>query len=413
MRAWQRVGSPLWAGRYALWALLLLVIASCTQANPSPSGNPVLSNEPSTPQPAPAAPTLLPPEPPPLGATAEFRTDFTKHSVSYREILSGGPPKDGIPSIDHPRFVSVDEAARWLRAREPVVLFVWNQEVRVYPIQILVWHEIVNDVVGDTPVLITFCPLCNTAIAFDRRVDGMVLEFGTTGRLRFSNLIMYDRQTESWWQQATGEAIVGALTGKRLRFLPATIVAWETVQQAYPNARVLSRDTGYSRPYGQNPYVGYDSVDTSPFLYQGPPTPGRLPPMARVLAVDLNGEAVAYPYQELAKVKVVNDVVGGTPIVVFWQAGVASPLDKVEIARGRDVGTAVAYARTVDGRMLTFRWDGVHFWDEETGSTWDVTGKAVAGPLAGATLTPVVSVNHFWFSWAAFRPETRVFTAEE
>ncbi|MDQ4106365.1 MAG: DUF3179 domain-containing protein, partial [Actinomycetota bacterium] len=154
---------------------------------------------------------------PPAGAGREFETDFSRHSVPYSEIRSGGPPKDGIPAIDEPRFVGVAEADRWLETREPVILLRVADKVRAYPIQIIMWHEIVNDTVGGVPVAVTFCPLCNTAIAFERTVEGRELDFGTTGRLRFSNLIMYDHQTESWWQQATGEAIAGELTGKQLK----------------------------------------------------------------------------------------------------------------------------------------------------------------------------------------------------
>jgi hypothetical protein len=236
-----------------------------------------------------------------------------------------------------------------------------------------------------------------------------VLDFGTTGRLRFSNLIMYDRQTESWWQQATGEAIAGELTGKQLAFLPAAIISWSDFRENHPEGKVLSRETGYARNYGINPYAGYDSIDTIPFLYRGPETPGILPAVARVLTVDLNGEAVAYPYEVLEQVGVVNDRVGGVEIAVFWQPGVASALDSVSIARGEDVGTAAAYARQLDERSLTFRSSGGLILDSETGSAWDVFGRAVSGELAGKQLEPVISINHFWFSWAAFKPETRIY----
>jgi hypothetical protein len=333
--------------------------------------------------------------------------------VPYADILSGGPPKDGIPAIDQPVYASVDKANEWLEPREPVILLETEDEARAYPLQILMWHEIVNDTLADVPVAVTFCPLCNTAIAFERIVgDGQATTFGTTGRLRFSNLIMYDRLTETWWQQATGEGIAGKHAGERLKFLPATIVAWKTFKDLYPDADVLSRDTGFTRAYGVNPYAGYDDVDDSPFLYRGPQTPGQLPAMARVLTVELGDKAVAYPFAELEKVRVVNDVVNGMPVVVFWQAGTSSALDANDIARGRDVGTADTYARELDGQTLTFGFDGERFVDQETGSEWMVLGKAVAGPLAGEQLTPVVNVNHFWFSWAAFRPETRIFFAE-
>ena len=346
---------------------------------------------------------------PPAGADLEFRTDFSRHSVDYAEILSGGPPKDGIPAIDRPQFETVEQADEWLEPLEPVILFQAGEDARAYPLQILTWHEIVNDEVGGEPVTITFCPLCNTAIAFDRKVEGRVLDFGTTGRLRYSNLIMYDRQTETWWQQASGEAIAGELTGMQLEFLPAPIIAWQDFKDTYPVGRVLSRDTGHNRPYGQNPYVGYDDINSSPFLYRGPATPGRLPPMARVLAVDLGGEVVAFPYETLQTVGAVNVQVGGQQIVVMWAPGTASALDSASLALGRDVGTAAAYTRSVDGRILTFAFDGSSTHDQETGSRWDVLGRAIEGELAGASLQPVVAVNHFWFSWVAFKPETRVY----
>jgi hypothetical protein len=357
--------------------------------------------------------TLPPEESPPRGATAEFSTDFSKHTVSYTEILSGGPPKDGIPAIDEPVFISVNEANNWLRPREPVILVEVGEQARAYPVQILIWHEIVNDTVADLPLAVTFCPLCNTAIAFVRSFEGQVLDFGTTGRLRYSNLIMYDRQTETWWQQANGEAIAGHYAGSRLEFYPALIISWEEFMTTYQDGLVLSRETGFDRGYGQNPYAGYDDIDNPPFLYVGPQTPGVLPPVARVLTVDLNGEAVAYPYDILKDVQVVNDVVGGLPIVVFWTAGTASALDGDTIASGRDVGSATAYSRILEGMELNFQVVEERIMDQQTGSEWNVLGQAIAGKMAGKQLAPVIAINHFWFSWAAFRPETGVFQPGE
>jgi hypothetical protein len=397
--------------------LLLLagvLLAACSAptptADPAPTAVPAPTIAPTTAAlPSdPAEPALLPAEPPPDGA-AQFTTDFSRQTVSYREILSGGPPKDGIPAIDAPQFVTVSEADVWLQPQEPVVLVAIDGDARAYPIQILMWHEIANDTVGGVPVAVTFCPLCNTAIVFDRRMGEQVLDFGTTGRLRYSNLIMYDRQTESWWQQATGDAIVGAFAGAQLTFLPTAIIAWEEFFTTHPNGQVLSRETGFSRNYGSNPYQGYDDVNRPPFLYDGPTTPDVLPATARVLTVDLDGEAVAYPYEALADAGAVNDTVGGQPLVVLWQAGTASALDAAVVAGGRDVGAAAAYSRIVDGRTLTFQRDGERLIDAETGSAWDVLGRAVDGPLAGTQLQPVVAINHFWFSWAAFKPETRIY----
>jgi hypothetical protein len=328
--------------------------------------------------------------------------------VPYSEILSGGPPKDGIPSIDAPQFIPVNEADEWLNDREPVVFVQANDEAKAYPIQILMWHEIVNDTVGSEPLMVSFCPLCNTAIAFKRTFDGTVLDFGTTGRLRYSNLIMYDRQTETWWQQATGDAIAGEHTGAQLEFYPASMISWGDFKSQHPNGLVLSRETGYSRNYGANPYFGYDDINQTPFLYDGT-TPDQLPPMARVLTVELKHEAVAYPYDVLSELNVINDTVGGNDVVVFWAEGTASALDTNNIPEGREVGSAVAYSRVLNDQVLDFEFRDGKIFDTQTGSEWNIFGQAIAGELRGKYLTSVLSINHFWFSWAAFKPETRIY----
>jgi hypothetical protein len=390
-------------------ALIFIVMLSSCAAKPSdpdianiPDG--LQANDEQMP-----APTLLPKESPPLGAEGEFATDFSLHTVSYDEILSGGPPKDGIPPIDNPKFVDAKNADEWLKPNEPVVSIQVGDEARAYPIQILMWHEIVNDTVNGKPLLVTFCPLCNTAIAFERTYNGQVLDFGTTGRLRYSNLIMYDRQTETWWQQATGDAIAGKFTGAQLNFHPAAMISWQDFRAAHPNGSVLSRDTGFSRDYGGNPYFGYDDVNQTPFLYQGNKTPDQLPPMARVLTLEIDHEAKAYPYDILQKLNIINDLVGNKPVVIFWASGTASALDAGNISDGRDVGAAVAFSREVNGRILTFEWDGESIRDVETNSVWTIFGKAVDGALTGSQLSALPAINHFWFSWAAFKPETQIY----
>jgi len=209
---------------------------------------------------------------------------------------------------------------------------------------------------------------------------------------------MYDKETESWWQQATGKAIVGKLTGSQLRLLPATIIAWETFKSEYPRGLVLSRNTGYRRRYGENPYPGYDLVTTSPFLYDGPTIPNKLPAKARVLTVSIDLEAVAYPYKILQERGVINDTVGGTKIVVFWQRGTVSALDNSEISGGKDVGTAAAFSSEVKGQVLTFYANNGQIWDKETNTRWNITGRGIQSPLSGQQLQPVISINHFWFS---------------
>jgi hypothetical protein len=342
-------------------------------------------------------------------STADWSTDFSRHEVPLGEIISGGPGKDGIPAIDEPQFLPVD-GVDWLEDQEPVIAFGIGDDWRAYPIQILVWHEIVNDAVADTPVTITFCPLCHTAIAFDRTLDGEVLDFGTTGNLRHSDLVMYDRQTESWWQQATGQAIVGELAGAQLEFLPSQLISWGQFVAAHPDGMVLSRETGHPRDYDSNPYPGYDSVDSDPFLLEDKTLlDGRLSPKVRVLGLVLGDEAVAYPFPFLAEQPVVNDEVGDEPIVVIWNEGAASGLGGSTVAGGEIVGAANAFSRKVDGRTLTFESAAEGMMrDAETGSTWTFEGRATSGELAGTELDLLVADSPFWFAWAVFRPETRV-----
>jgi hypothetical protein len=333
-------------------------------------------------------------------------TDFSRHSVEYREILSGGPPPDGIPAIDEPVFESIDDATQWLELDWPVMFFEHNGDARAYPLAILVYHEIVNDVVGDLPVTLTFCPLCNATIAFERDLgDGRILDFGTTGNLRNSDLIMYDRQTQSWWQQFTGEAIVGELTGTVLAFLPSQIISWGEFVTAHPEGLVLSRNTGHSRPYGRNPYAGYDTIGSNPFLYNGE-LDSRLPAVERVVALEVAGIFSAYPFSVLEETRVANDVVSQIPVVIFWKGGTASALSPSAF----EVGSSAAYLRTVGDQILTFNAVGDHFEDSETGSQWNIFGEAVSGPLQGEGLTQIVSAEHFWFAWAAFRPDTIVWS---
>jgi hypothetical protein len=341
-------------------------------------------------------------------ADANWRTDFSRHTVPLGEIRSGGPPRDGIPPIDHPQFVTLASANSWLHDREPVIAVHRNGVAKAYPLQILIWHEIVNDTIGDEPIAVTFCPLCNSAVAFQRQLDEYILDFGTTGRLRHSDLVMWDRQTESWWQQLTGEAIIGTLAGKRLTMIPASIVSYAAFKQTFPDGRVLSQDTGFHREYGRNPYRGYDASDSTPFLLSGSPDP-RLPPMERVVAITLGGQDKAYPYRVLAQQRVIYDTVGTRTIVVLYNAGTTSALDESRIAASRDVGATGVFLPQLDGRAVTLAAQGDAFIDRETQSTWNILGKAIAGPLAGHELPPVVHGDHFAFAWLVFKPQTQIY----
>ncbi len=258
-------------------------------------------------------------------------TDFSKTAVDFAEILSGGPPKDGIPSIDDPAFEPV-AGASGLSETEPVIGLVVNGDARAYPLSILIWHEIVNDTVGGVPVTVTYCPLCNSAIVFERAVDGRVLDFGPTGKLRNSDLVMYDRQTESWWQQFSGTAIVGTLTGTELKMLPSRLESWARFKERAPDGKVLVPKEPGQRAYGRNPYVGYDSRDKPYPLFLGD-LPTDINPMMRVVVVD--DEAWTLP---LLREKGTIDHDG---VTIRWVAGQNSALDSGRIAAGRDVGNVI------------------------------------------------------------------------
>jgi hypothetical protein len=275
------------------------------------------------------------------------KTDFDRKSVDLSEIRSAGPGKDGIPAIDNPRFLTVTKSIedKYYGATEPVIGVVINGDARAYPLQILMWHEIVNDTVGGVPVTVTYCPLCNSAIVFDRRVAGRILDFGVSGNLRKSDMVMYDRQTESWWQQFLGEGIVGQMTGERLKMLPSRVEAFGHFVKRAPGGKVLIPPEDVSRGYGMNPYLGYDTAPR-PFLYSGA-MPEGIKPMAYVLAVDNE----AWSLDLIRK----NKRIEKGDLVITWSPGQNSALDTSDIVEGRDIGNVVVQRRTANGLV-----DAVH-----------------------------------------------------
>ena len=343
--------------------------------------------------------------------TVNWTTDFCHSAVDFDEILVGNPVKDGIPSVSDPAMESIASAAEWLSQRSPVIAVEIDGEARAYPLAILIWHEIANDEIAGRPIAVTFCPLCNSSVTFDRRVGDEALDFGVSGFLRNSDLIMFDRASESWWQQLTGEALVGAYTGTLLDIVPSQVISFGSFSERNPDGLVMSRDTGYNRNYGVNPYRDYDMRPGRPFLFRGELDPRLDSPVDYVLAATIADVAVAYPFDILRVERVINDEVAGRPIVVFFQDGVASALGDATIDQARDIGTAGMYDATLDdGRVLQFAVDhGGGFMDLETESTWNSFGEAIYGELAGTQLRWIDAFPHFWFAWAAFYPETEVY----
>ena len=286
-------------------------------------------------------------------------TDGVKHSVPLSKIRGGGPAKDGIPSIDDPKFVSVEESNEYLDDSGLGIAISVNGTHRFYPNQILVWHEIVNDQIGDMPVVITYCPLCATGVVYDPVVDGEALEFGTSGKLWNSNLVMYDRTTDTYWSQVLGEAIVGELTGVKLDLLPYENISWEDWKLMYPDGEVLSKKTGHFRNYNRDPYGGY--YGNSALYFPVDNEDDRYHRKEITYGVEIDGEYKAYPIEELEKGhEEFRDMLAGVGLRIEY--------DKI---------TQVA-----------------KFFNSETGEE-------------------IVPVYGFWFSWISVHPETDIYVFEK
>jgi len=312
--------------------------------------------------------------------------------VPLDQIVSGGPPPDGIPSIDNPKFLPASQAS-FLSESEAVIGINFRGIVKAYPLQILVWHEIVNDNFSGFPIAVTYCPLCYSSAAYIREVNGSTVTFGTSGRLYNNNLVMYDRLTHSLWSEMWGKAIAGNLTGYALQRVPSDLMTWGLWRSMYPDTLVLSRDTGYSRPYGSDPYGGY--YTDSQILFPLANRDGRLSLKEIVLGLSLGPSNKAYPLHSFKQAGTFADSVNGTEVVFFSIA----------------TETARAFNPFMEGSELHFQYSNGSFIDEGTHSVWNYDGVAISGPLAGKTLSRLSPVATFWFAWAAFYPNTEVYNA--
>jgi hypothetical protein len=310
----------------------------------------------------------------------------TKAIVPLDQIVSGGPPRDGIPSIDSPKFVSAEDAG--LQDSDLVLGLNINGDIRAYPLNILVWHEIVNDEVGGTPVAVTYCPLCFTNQVFHRTIDNQTVEFGTSGKLYNSNLVMYDRTSESLWSQALSQAIVGEHAGKKLERIPFDVAFWREWKALYPESKVLSQDTGFGRPYGVDPYGNYYTDPN--ILFPVSHRDDRLGPKEIVVGLENEGSYRAYPIQQIEDNHIINDEIGDRKIVLMsFYPFMARPYD-----------------RSVDGLVLDFEYDGGKVIDTQTSSIWNFEGEAIEGEMKGKQLVRLPFDEGFWFEWVAFHPET-------
>jgi hypothetical protein len=307
--------------------------------------------------------------------------------------------RDAIPPIRNPVYESAAEAT-WLRDQDLIIGYAAGNGAWAYPVRILNYHEIVDAVLAGEPVLVSYCPLCSSGIVYSRRLDDRVLTFGNTSALYESDLVMLDYQTGTYWWQVAGRGIVGQLTGQALAVLPSMTTTWGEWQRLYPSTQVLSQDTGYARRYDRDPFVGYaETVDRGGFAFPVSEAgkDQRLKPAAPVLAVRVRDDARAYPLAALGRA-VVMDTLGSRTIVVFTDP--TGP-------------TGAAYEQTAGGTMLTFEVRAGAITDTQTGSVWNLAGRAIAGPLKDTQLTPVPARTTWWFAIVATEPGITVYQSGE
>lgn len=345
-------------------------------------------------------------------ARLEDYNSRSSHTLAeeYKLVETGLPP-EGIPSIDKPKFVNVREAIKWLAEREPVMLLKYRGEERGYPLQLMIWHEIVNDYFKNDPILLTFSAVSNSPAAYRRQVKGRTLYFGTSGKFSCGATAIYDRQTGSLWQQFTGECIKGKFEGVKLESLPLSLISFRDFMESYPERKVLSRETGYQRKYGWSPYVGYGRADDPPYFYQGR-IDQRLLPKERIIGIPNQEEAVAYPYSLLRQQGmrgVIQEKVKKGPLVIFYSRGMNSVVDTASIRYSRDAGTAVALSPLKGGDELEFYPAKEGFKDTNTESVWSITGRCLDGYYKGEELQPFKHLSSFWFAWALHYPHTKIY----
>ena len=319
-----------------------------------------------------------------------METNGVKHLIPLDKIKGGGPPKDGIPSIDNPVFTTVQNS-HFMSDSDIVIGLDINGETKAYPLFILVWHEIVNDRVGDTPVSVTYCPLCYTNQVFERIINGQEVEFGTSGKLYNSNLLMYDRLTESYWSQALGMAVKGELSGYQLNLIPFDVITWGDWKILHPDTLVMTTDTGHIRSYATDPYGSYYTEPR--ILFPVEHSDDRMHPKEIILGFHQNDIYKAYKQNDIESNVLVNDSIGEIPVMLISLFS--------ENSR--------AFERTVDGQVLDFEYVNGKIIDTQTNSEWNYDGLAISGEYDAQRLERMPIEPGFWFEWVAFHPETLVY----
>jgi len=347
----------------------------------------------------------------------DWKTDISKHSVDLSEIQIV-LPKGSFPTLDFPKFIGKEAGLKSFFLKEPVIAIAIDGKAKAYSLNILTMHEISNDTLSGVPVLITYCPLCNSGIVYHRKLKyhgkEHIMEFEPSGMLRNSDMVMLDRNTETLWQQLMGVGIVGELDKKELDILPSLIISVEEFFNRYPDGEILSKQTGFTqneKRYGTNPYKNYDDKNAKPYerFFDSDKIDKRLPPMERIIDIEDDGKYKVYTFTDMKKKGVINDTFKSKKIVLFHQAGTVSVLDESNISDSKDIGTISVFNRMLEGNELIFKKTKGVFKDQKTNSNWDITGYCYQGKLQGKQLQIEPHSNHFAFAWLAFYPDTEIY----
>ncbi|MFO7889343.1 MAG: DUF3179 domain-containing protein [bacterium] len=347
----------------------------------------------------------------------DWKTDTSKSEIDLSEI-SVVLPRGSFHVLNYPDFIGKEKSLQSFIPREPVMVVEVNGAAKAYPLNMLSFHEIANDSLAGIPIVATYCPLCNSGIVYDRRLmykeKSYLLEFEVSGMLRKSDMVMADRQTESWWQQLMGKAIVGELAGAELKVIPSLIISVEEFFNRYPDGKIVSRNTGNKNAeakYGFNLYKHYDSCNGKPYnrFFSTDEIDSRLPPMERVVDIRSKGEFKIYPFSILKEKEVINDTFNSKHVVLFYKPGVVSILDEKDISKSKDIGMVTVFNALLDGKILIFKKENDKFTDTNTNSEWDINGKCIAGKLKGKQLEIEPHGNHFAFAWLAFHPHSSIY----
>lgn len=346
----------------------------------------------------------------------QWKTDTSNHTVALSD-LTLATAKNSLPTLDYPKFIHKNDKGYNFYEHEPVICISFNGRSKAYPLSLLTMYELSNDSLGGEELMITYCPMCNAAMVFNRRVKtkekSYLLDFSISGILMHNDMVMYDRQTETWWEQLMGEAIVGELAGTELKMMRALIISAKDYFDRFPDGLILSPSDlkTITKRHNHKPFYHMDhdkrNIDSSYYLPEK--VDPRLPPLERVLDIHVEGHTKIYPFEEIAKKQVINDVFDNMNFVIFYHGETVSVLDEDKLSKSKKTGSATAFRSNLDGVNYTFHKSGNYFADDQTGSIWDITGYCREGSLKGKQLWILPHSNHFAFAYLAFFPDAEIY----